>query len=462
MPDPEAKERTLSRNRPPRLFVPILAALFVLNVGSGRAEPPPPSESEAEAAEVEAAEAPVDPGHERARAEHRSNEDIDVVAVPSEEQPEGPGEEEGETEEGGRGEQATEEAALPPPIVVFYLGARAVGRFAYDTDASGGEGSDWAVEDDASRFGVFAAKDVRPGWSLFARTEIGVNLVDRFGSVFNPKATGSGNDGLFVRLGYLGVETPYGKVTFGKQWSAYWPVAAFADIFPYSGGLANGALNSGTDGGASGTGRADDAAVYHLDRGKVEYRLQWRRGGGRIPGSGAGSYGKGYGASLVVEGGSELSFGVAYNRTEIDELTEELREIGIDGDDESFIAGVMYRREPLYLGFTYSKRDNHDLDATGVYSDTTGVELYSRWILHERYRLVGGVNYLEAESAGDGPRPSDDQIDRILILGFEYALRDSTFRSAAFAQLLFGESDRFFDSSRGTVFVAGLRWDFRL
>lgn len=69
----------------------------------------------------------------------------------------------------------------------------------------------------------------------------------------------SDNVALPLRLAFVGFEGPQGRVSFGKQWSTYYDVAVFTDQAPFFGGSASGTYNAGTDGGVSGTGRANQA-----------------------------------------------------------------------------------------------------------------------------------------------------------------------------------------------------------
>ena len=67
---------------------------------------------------------------------------------------------------------------------------------------TGSEGDGLEVRDNVSRVGLFAAKDFARVYTLFARMELGVNIVNAFDRILNPKANapdGAGN--VFARLG---------------------------------------------------------------------------------------------------------------------------------------------------------------------------------------------------------------------------------------------------------------------
>jgi len=65
-----------------------------------------------------------------------------------------------------------------------------------------------------------------------------------------------------------------GELTFGKQWSVYYDVAGWTDAFNVYGGTALSVYPAGTDGGAVGSGRADNAVIWRNARGRFSYGLQ--------------------------------------------------------------------------------------------------------------------------------------------------------------------------------------------
>ncbi len=124
-----------------------------------------------------------------------------------------------------------------------------------DTDS----GSFWG--DGGSRFGISGRWQFRPETWLIGRGEAGFNLLDTADLLFNrgdrPPGTKFGDE-VFMRLLYLGIETPDFNVTAGKNWSTYYRVSSFTDRFQGTGASASGTYNAGTDGGYTGTGRADN------------------------------------------------------------------------------------------------------------------------------------------------------------------------------------------------------------
>jgi predicted porin len=69
---------------------------------------------------------------------------------------------------------------------------------------------------------------------------------------------------VFIRLGLIGVETPLGNVSIGRQWGVNYTLAGNIDDMYLGGAYAIGVYNAGTDGGISGTGRADQVLKYEF------------------------------------------------------------------------------------------------------------------------------------------------------------------------------------------------------
>jgi Protein of unknown function (DUF3011) len=133
------------------------------------------------------------------------------------------------------------------------------------------------VQDDASRIGInlntFGAIKV------FGTAEWGVNLVESE-TTFNAGATTSQGFGVIsqatqpvfgARLGFLGVDFgSFGRLSFGKQNSTHYDVTDYTtDRFNVFGGQSTATYVAGTDGGQSGTGRADQTILYHLKFAKI-------------------------------------------------------------------------------------------------------------------------------------------------------------------------------------------------
>ncbi len=122
--------------------------------------------------------------------------------------------------------------------------------------------------DGGSRIGVEGQWQVRRRTWLFARAEAGFKILDELDRILDPGGSSDAESSLFKRLLYVGMETPDAIFAFGKNWSPYYRIASFTDRFEGTGGTASGTYNAGTDGGSTGTGRADRALQTRLLEGE--------------------------------------------------------------------------------------------------------------------------------------------------------------------------------------------------
>ncbi|MGB5329448.1 MAG: hypothetical protein WBO58_14595, partial [Gammaproteobacteria bacterium] len=213
-------------------------------------------------------------------------------------------------------------------------------------------GSFWG--DGGSRFGLSGRWQFKPKLWLFGRGEAGVNLLDTADLIYNRGDRPPGSklgDELFLRLAYLGVETPDVMLTAGKNWSTYYRVSSFTDRFQGTGASASGTFNAGTDGGYTGTGRAD--GVFQT-RGLVnafkplsvlkQLNLNGQiQHGQPIPTVPDKSYETTIGLSSVLETHQGVAVGLAYNYANIDSADlAELNAVGIDGDATAAIIGARW------------------------------------------------------------------------------------------------------------------------
>ena len=133
------------------------------------------------------------------------------------------------------------------------------------------------VQDNATRVGI--------NFSTFGPVKVigtaewGVNLVQSE-TTFNAGATTASGFGVVqqatqpvfgARLGFFGVDSgKFGRLTFGKQNSTHYDITSYTtDRFNVFGGQSTATYVAGTDGGQSGTGRADQTILYHLKFAKI-------------------------------------------------------------------------------------------------------------------------------------------------------------------------------------------------
>ena len=326
------------------------------------------------------------------------------------------------------------------------------------------------VQDNSSRAGLRFARDFGEGVRVLAGTEFSVNLFD---SDTQFRLEGNTTTGFVTfeeeekgnvfgtRLGYLGLDFGRrGSVVIGKQWSVYYDVAGFTDQFDVFGGEGGQTFVGGTDGGGSGTGRVEQAAIYRNKLGGLDVGLQAHM---RAAGDDRPTDGLAFSLRYAVAPG--LLLGAAYVGTRVDE--ESLPDVpGLDGNPRYAALGAQLERGPVRLALVVSKQKNGDFatiedPATGqdqsVVFDAKGAEFLARWQLTERWVIKGGGGYVKPD---DPPSLIDrDAALKYVILGAERFFNETTY---AYFEVRADQSVTPSGGSRPDVILAGLRFDFSL
>ena len=309
-------------------------------------------------------------------------------------------------------------------------------------------------------------KIARDSW-VSGRVEVGFNLLDEIDTLLSPGG-GSGEseqgDSLFPRLYSVGIETPVVVASYGKSWSTYYKISNFTDRFDSAGSSAVGTFNANTDGGATGTGRADSVlqTLAYIDfmpeKSKINpFNLNIQLQSGQpIPGVEGVNYQYAFGLSAVLDSREDYSLGVAYNRARIDELDNAaVQAAGIEGDAEAYLLGARWFDDQRYIAFTVARLRNHEATDLGTYFLGWGSELYARYRLIKGYWLVGGYNWLT---------PDEDEIQageyELLygIIGLRYSIDD--FNRLAYAEWRIDSTVSETGERLGNIFTIGIRWDF--
>ncbi|MBY6186729.1 porin [Marinobacter hydrocarbonoclasticus] len=280
---------------------------------------------------------------------------------------------------------------------------------------------DTELLDSSSRMRFTYGRSVTRDWNAEAVMEWGFNAIDSGSQLtLNGDSLQAAREGdfLFNRLGYLAFEhDTWGRFSAGKQWSVYYDVAGPTDNFIVTGGLASGTYNFGSDGGLSGTGRADSALQYRNSWGGLMLGLQYQA---RIKGE-VGilppeecteedpppectvfedvdiEYDDSYGASLRYRW-QALMVGVGYNRGDFDSTfrRQELAQL----KDEALILGASYGtlyQPGLYVAANYAETENHEIDNQNRVFNGRGYELMLNWTFENNLTLVSGFNWLESD-----------------------------------------------------------------
>lgn len=325
------------------------------------------------------------------------------------------------------------------------------------------------VQDNASRIGINFK--TRGKIKAFAGTEWGVNLVQSE-TQFNLSAAAPGDFGVaniqtnpvfLARLGFVGVDFGrFGRVAIGKQYAMHYDIAGYTtDRFNVFGGQGTFAYPAGTDGGASGTGRADRVVNY---RNTVLKSLEvGAQGQFRITNSG--NFADGIGTSIQLKILPGVKVGGAYTRTNWSDFTQQqVQDLG--GPADYMAVGTRIDWRILELGFVYAHEHNGDLVLIPVSSvpnvftpvafDATGVEVYVRAGLG-RFGLIAGFTSEKPEEFNN-PLLDPNFRTRYFIIGGEWFVA----RNAK----IYTESRSDIDSVTATgasgfsVFTIGFRYDF--
>lgn len=318
-------------------------------------------------------------------------------------------------------------------------------------------------QDGGSRIGAEAHWQLGQDYFLFGRYEAGFNLLSNLEFASEPgEETGEIRDSLFNRLGYIGMVAPFGYLAAGKNWSTYYAVAGLTDRFSGTGGSASGTFNANSDGGATGTGRADDVLQSKLSLEVLPHKLfkpfnfnvQVQQGN-PIPYGGGAEYGTAFGVSALMTTQNNFTVGVAYNYADIDLNTyPSLRDIGISGSARALLLGARAFGERWYAGLLVSRLENHETTSGGIYFHGWGSELYAQYQLTNRFWAVGGYNILKPDS--DQVQAGAYEVEYAL-LELRYSIDD--FRRMVFANVKFNDSSLANGTPAGNVFTIGVQWD---
>jgi len=246
------------------------------------------------------------------------------------------------------------------------------------------------VQDNASRMGINFS--TFGPIKVFATGEWGVNLV-RSETTFNAGATTAQGFGVITqdtqpvfaaRLGFLGIDFGrFGRLSFGKENSTHYDIAGYTtDRFNVFGGTSTATYVAGTDGGQSGTGRVDQAIMYHLKFAKImELGAQGQLRSAETP-----QAFNGFGFSLQAAVLPGLKIGGAYNKTYFN--PQFTQTVFNGGGTDYWTLGAKGDWRNLEWGAVWAQQTNGDIaftpnpaggpESVAVGFSANGVEIYSR------------------------------------------------------------------------------------
>ncbi len=322
--------------------------------------------------------------------------------------------------------------------------------------------SNGEIQNNGSRVGLFMDRKLENGIGFFVKSEWAVNTVEN-NYTFNQGAVTSTDvtEDLFIssknafdtRLGFFGINFKnFGTLTIGKQWSAYYDVSGWTDMMNVFGGQASGTYLLGTDGGATGLGRASKAVIYRNKIGPVKLALQTQLTGDI----------SNYGGSIILMITKELEIGYSIYNSRI---TPETMSIiaGSKKDNLSSIAGINFNNKRLSLALTYNiqgfdlqhiiEKDTNLLN--GYYAH--GFEFFGKFLAGKKITVLGGFNYQNPDH--NSVYVSNDFEIKYLVLGSEYYFNPKTI---IYLECKFDNSKNYSGNSEFNVYTLGFRFDFNL
>lgn len=326
---------------------------------------------------------------------------------------------------------------------------------------------DAEIQDNATRVGI--RFQTRGAIKVIAGTEWSVDLV-RASTQFNPGAATSGG---FVtleqttspvfgaRLGYVGLDAgPFGTIAFGKQNSVHYDITSYTtDRFNIFGGQASATYPAGgSDGGETGTGRADRVVRYSNKLFKIVEvggQMQFRRAANDHTLDG-------WGTSAQISFFPGLKAGGSYTKTYwANDFKRTVR--GLDGDAQFIAAGINGNWRILEFGFVFARQRNGDLvrlaDPTGdgiipVSFDAIGQEGFAKANLGKFAVLGGWNNY---SPSGRDPAIAPDSRVRFGVFGAEWHFSPAGY---VYAEMKLDSSRNSVRADDFNVYSLGFRYDF--
>ncbi len=275
-------------------------------------------------------------------------------------------------------------------------------RVTYGVNSNGYFG----MSDNASRFGLEGTIPLSEKMNLgmFAGVEFGTNLVDKdeiivFRSDPGAEITEEGN-AVFSRLGFVGISAKYFDFSVGKQWSVYYDIAEFTDQFYAFGADGSVAFNLNSDGGISGTGRANRLFLLRSNlKLPIKVGLQAQVRGLTDNHK---TFADTYGASIRYEPDFGLLLGIAINIVQDGVEDPKFNQPKID--DRAIIGAIGYLKNNFHMAFSFSKFHNHEKlelnDSVNYYFSGYGMELFAgyNFTKSRRWRVAAGFNLLQPEN----------------------------------------------------------------
>lgn len=273
------------------------------------------------------------------------------------------------------------------------------------------------ISDGFSRYLFHTSHTMDNDWKALAKLEWGVQVSNTDNQIVvnhnGLTSTGPSEDNVWLRQGYVGVaHDNYGSFTMGKQWGVTYNITGVTDVFDIFGAEAAGVYNFGTDGGFSGTGRAEQAMQYNWSYDKLKVGVQYQATEEIIDLETIGSnepeatvnFTDSYGFSVIYQAPYKLGLGIGYNKAKITLSQEPIN--NVSSLDDILITGhITYsslRAQGFQMSLVYAAMENHEWnDAGKVMNKSSGIEMHSSYRFDNDIAIVLGFNSLKDDSKTD-------------------------------------------------------------
>ncbi len=255
------------------------------------------------------------------------------------------------------------------------------------------------INDGSTHIGLDFVKRISPNLTFFAQIEIGLSLItsENFDLITNPNSDKDFFDlvspnnntfGFSGRLGLVGIDLgKYGKFSVGKQWSVYYDVAGWTDYWYNFGADVTPAYWNDTDGGSSGTGRANNASIYRVSLPSgTNIGLQAQAINSRYS----------FGASLI-QNIKDLEIGASFIHSDMNHIyTDSVA--NFTNPMKELVAGFRYMKRKTYASLNLTSGENRIIKIDGDYTaiPTWGFESVYSHQFNQKWMIIGGFDYLEA------------------------------------------------------------------
>lgn len=184
---------------------------------------------------------------------------------------------------------------------------------------------------------------------------------------------------------------------------------------PFFGGTASGTYAAGTDGGISGTGRANQALQYRFAISHFKFGLQTQI---RNETDNDQSFADTWGISTNYQFDEGVTLGVAFNQVRDGVVDPEPEQPKLG--DQALILGARWQNEKNYYAVTYANFENHEKDDEDRFFTGLGWEVYAEHEFSNGLTAGATYNYQKPESH----HPGDFKLE-FLSVGAGYHLGES-------------------------------------